>query len=98
MFMASADPQMFLMLGATNCALHGIGLIANATTSNQYDTVVIAGINGTPGSNELIDGHSLLTGGYYNLHVKTGGGADIEVYDSALNNSVSDNIFLLADA
>ncbi len=74
----------------SRCALHGVGLIGDG--SGNYDIV------DAEGSSDVIDGHSYLSGGYYNVKaVAPGSGSaqhNFELYDSSLNNSVSDNLLI----
>ena len=45
------------------------------------------------GGNDLIDQHSLLSGGAYNLNANSQG-KNLEIYDSALENSCYDNVLI----
>ena len=74
------------------CGLHRVGLIANSpTTGNIYDTV------DAMGTSDLIDDHSYFSGGFINVNSGGGSGsANLEIYDSSLNNSVSTNALIFS--
>ena len=91
---ATTTAAMLVMPLGSTCAIHSIGLIATDTQTStaSYDIV------DAQGKSDLIDDHSYLQGGYYNL--KSGasgnGGANLEVYDSSFVNSYSDNVLIFS--
>ena len=75
------SPSAMLFMSA-QCAIHSLGLIADG--SGLFDAV------DATDSNDLIDQHSLLSGGAYNVNASYSG-ANLEIYDSSLKNSCYDN-------
>jgi hypothetical protein len=79
---------MLIMEPHEACAIHGVGLIAggNGATVN-FDALDV------DGAHALVDGHSMLSGGYYDLNTNSAG-VNLKVYDSALNGAVKDDAII----
>jgi hypothetical protein len=82
------NSAMLIMESDARCAIHAVGLIADSpATGNIYDTVLVKS------EDALIDDHSLLFGGRYNLLTQHPH-ANLEIYDSSISSAKSDNLHI----
>ena len=79
---------MLEMTVAGQCAIHSVGLVADAQTASVHYDVLHAN-----GKSNLVDQHSYLAKGFHNV-VAVGGGANFEAYDSSFNSSYDDNVII----
>jgi len=87
--MLQMQPQNLSDVGPARCAIHGVGLIADG--AGAIDTVHALG------SGDLIDGHSYLAQGRYNVS-DAATTSNLQIYDSSINSSYSHGVYLTSSS
>jgi hypothetical protein len=96
-FSLGGAPNGAVMTAQIYCRISGLSINANnvATSSMLVDALDIAGTNANAGFGVIVDDHTELTNGYYNLSCIGGTSfAGLQVKDSEFGASGSDNIHI----